>query len=41
MVNGSQHGRGKSFKQDIVENLGNNCYIPTTGTCFYKNVLSI
>ena len=35
-VNGSQYGRGTDFKQDIVEYIGNNCYIPTSGNCFIK-----
>ena len=24
------------FKQDIVEYIGNNCYIPTSDNCFMK-----
>ena len=35
-VNRSQCGRGTDFKQDIVEYIGNNCYIPTSGKCFIK-----
>ena len=35
-VNRSQYGRGTDFKQDIVEYIGNNCYIPTSGNCFIK-----
>ena len=35
-VNRSQYGRGTSFRKDIVENIGNNCYIPTSGNCFIK-----
>ena len=35
-VNRSQFGRGTGFKQDIVEYIGNNCYIPTSGNCFIK-----
>ena len=35
-VNRSQYGRGTDFKQDIVEDIGNNCYIPTSGNCFIK-----
>ena len=35
-VNRSQYGRGAYFKQDIAENIGNNCYIPTSGNCFIK-----
>ena len=36
MVNRSQNGRGTVFKQDFVEYIGNNCYIPTAGICFIK-----
>ena len=32
-VNRCQCGRGTDFKQDIVEYIGNNCYIPTSGNC--------
>ena len=35
-VNRSQYGRGTDFKQDIVEYIGNSCYIPTSGNCFIK-----
>ena len=35
-VNRSQYGRGTDFKQDIVEYIGYNCYIPTSGNCFIK-----
>ena len=35
-VNRSQYGRGLDSKQDIVENIGNSCYIPTSGNCFIK-----
>ena len=35
-VNRSEYGRGTDFKQDIVEFIGNNCYIPTSGICFLK-----
>ena len=35
-INRSQYGRGTDFKQDIVEYIGNNCYIPTSGNCFIK-----
>ena len=35
-VNRSQYGEGTDFKQDNVENIGNNCYIPTIGNCFIK-----
>ena len=35
-VNRSQYGGGTEFKQDIVEYIGNNCYIPTSGNCFYQ-----
>ena len=33
-INRTQYGRGTDFKQDIVEYIGNNCYIPTSGNCF-------
>ena len=35
-MNRSQYGRGTDFKQDIVEHIDNNCYIPTSGNCFIK-----
>ena len=35
-VKRSQYGRGTDFKQDIVEYIGDNCYIPTSGNCFIK-----
>ena len=35
-VNRSQYGRGTDFKQVIVEYIGNNCYIPTSGNCLIK-----
>ena len=35
-VNKSQYGTGTDFEQDIVECIGNNCYIPTSGNCFIK-----
>ena len=35
-TNRSQYGKGTYFKQDIVEYIGNNCYIPTSGNCFIK-----
>ena len=35
-VNRPQYGRGTDFKQDIVEYIGNRCYIPTSGNCFIK-----
>ena len=35
-INRSQYGRGTDFTQDIVEYIGNNCYIPTSGNCFIK-----
>ena len=38
-VNRSQYGRGTDFKQDIVEYIGNNCYIPTSGNCFIKFII--
>ena len=38
-VNRSQFGRGTDFKQDIVEYIGNNCFIPTSGNCFIKYII--
>ena len=35
-VNRSQYARGTDFKQDFVEYIGRNCYIPTSGNCFIK-----
>ena len=32
----SQYGRGTDFKQNFVEFVGNNCFIPTSGICFIK-----
>ena len=37
-LNRSQYGRGKNFKQDIDEYIGNNKYIPTSGNCFIKRI---
>ena len=36
IVNRSENGRGTDFKQDIVEYIGKNCSIPTSGNCFIK-----
>ena len=36
IVSRSQYGRGTDFKQDIVDYIGNKCYIPTSGNCFIK-----
>ena len=33
-VNRSEYGKATNFKQDIVEVIGDNCYIPTSGYCF-------
>ena len=35
-VKRSQYGNGCSFDKIIVENRGNNCFIPTKGYCFIK-----
>ena len=35
-INRSQYGNGCSFDKIIVENCGNNCFIPTKGYCFVK-----
>ena len=35
-LNRSQYDKGTDFRQDIVEYIGNNCYIPLSGNCFTK-----
>ena len=35
-VNRAEYGRGAAFKPDIVEYIGENCSIPTSGICFIK-----
>ena len=35
-VKRSQYGNGCDFKHEIIENRGNNCFIPTKGYCFIK-----
>ena len=35
-VNRSQYARGTDFKQDIIEFILNNCYLPTSGNYFMK-----
>ena len=37
-VKRSAYGRGTNYMQVIVENLGQNCYIPTSGLCFIKRI---
>ena len=32
------YGRGTYFKEDFVDYIGNNCYIPTSGQCFLKRI---
>ena len=34
-VNRSQYGRGTDFERDIVENIGDSCYNPTSGDKMY------
>ena len=34
--NRSQNGRSADFRQDIIEYIGNNCYIRASGKCFKK-----
>ena len=36
VVKRSAYGRGTNYMQEIVEYHGQNCYIPTSGTCFIK-----
>ena len=38
MVKSCHYGRGTGFEQDIVEYVGKNCYIPTSGNCFIKRI---
>ena len=35
-VKRSAYGKGTNYMQEIVENHGQNCYIPTSGLCFIK-----
>ena len=35
-VSGSQNGKGTDFKQDVVEYIEKNCYIPANGNCFIR-----
>ena len=37
-VNRSQYGNGCDFKHEIIEDLGNNCFIPTKGYCFFEGI---
>ena len=34
MVKRSRYGGGTASKQDIIENAGNDCYMPTSGNFF-------
>ena len=36
VVRRSAFGKGTTYMQEIVEYLGQNCYIPTSGLCFIK-----
>ena len=36
MVDRSQNGRSMDFRQDFVEYMGNNLYIPTSVNCSLK-----
>ena len=36
VVKRSAYGKGTNYMQEIVEYHGQNCYIPTSGTCFIK-----
>ena len=38
-VNRSQCAAGTDFKQDIVESIDNNCYIPTSDNYFIKCII--
>ena len=30
------YGKGREYRKDVVEDFGNSCYIPTSGSCFIK-----
>ena len=36
-VKRSEYGKRTDFEQDIVQNIGINCFIPTSGYCFTKS----
>ena len=36
VVERSAYGKGTNYMQEIVENRGQNCFIPTSGMCFIK-----
>ena len=36
VVKRSAYGKGTNYMQEIVENHGQNCYIPSSGMCFIK-----
>ena len=40
-VNRSQSGSGTDFKQDIVENKGNNCFVRSSTKCFKKCIIHL
>ena len=37
-INRSQYGGGTDFKQDIVQYMGNKCYISTSSNCFTRTI---
>ena len=37
VVKRSAYAEGTNYMQEIVENIGQNCYIPTSGMCFIKS----
>ena len=39
VVRRSAYGKGTNYMQEIVENHGQNCYIPTSGKCFIKCII--
>ena len=38
LVSRSQYGNGCDFKHEIIENRGNDCFIPTKGYCFVESI---
>ena len=36
LINRNEYGNGCDFKREIIENQGNNCFIPTKVYCFVK-----
>ena len=39
VVERSAYGKGTNYMQEVVEYLGQNCYIPTSGLSFIKCII--